>query len=178
PFFAGRLNIPRYEIFNLQAITDVNLAMLSYAPTNYLCDTKLIQGETMRAFLSCTVILLLTSAFATHSAFGQTSSPEAVCSALAKLQVPGALLSDVRPQWFPADSPPPAPLSVKLPAYCRLDATLDARTGADGRPYGIGFAIALPANRNGRLLFQGGGGLNGSVAPPLGRTGAGDPALA
>jgi pimeloyl-ACP methyl ester carboxylesterase len=55
---------------------------------------------------------------------------------------------------------------------------LDRRTGADGRPYGIGFAIALPADWNGRLLFQGGGGLNGTVAPPLGRTGAGDAALA
>jgi hypothetical protein len=27
-----------------------------------------------------------------------------------------------------------------------LDATLDARTGGDGRPYGIGFAIALPSD--------------------------------
>jgi feruloyl esterase len=132
----------------------------------------------MRTFLICTLFLLLTSPVAIHSAFGQTPSPEAACSALAKLQAPGARLSDIRPQWFPADAPPPAPLAVKLPAYCRLDATLDARTGADGRPYGIGFAIALPANWNGRLLFQGGGGLNGSVAPPLGRVGAGDAALA
>ena len=37
------------------------------------------------------------------------------------------------------------PITVKLPAFCRLDATLDRRTGADGKPYGIGFAIALPA---------------------------------
>jgi feruloyl esterase len=94
------------------------------------------------------------------------------------------MLSGVKSQWFSAGSPPPPeppylpPLAVKLPAYCRLDATLDRRTGADGRPYGIGFAMALPANWNGRLLMQGGGGLNGSVAPPLGRTGASDAALA
>jgi hypothetical protein len=98
--------------------------------------------------------------------------------------VPGARLSNLKAQWFPAGSPPPPepawvpPLSVTLPAYCRLDAVSDRRTGGDGRPYGIGFAIALPADWNGRLLFQGGGGLNGSVAPPLGRTGAGDAALA
>ena len=67
---------------------------------------------------------------------------------------------------------------VRLPAYCRLSATLDRRTGADGRSYGIGFALALPAEWNGRFLFQGGGGLNGTVAPPLGRTGQGDAALA
>jgi feruloyl esterase len=64
-----------------------------------------------------------------------------------------------------------------MPAYCRLSATLDRRTGADGRSYGIGFALALPAEWNGRFLFQGGGGLNGTVAPPLGRTGQGDAAL-
>jgi len=37
---------------------------------------------------------------------------------------------------------------------------------------------ALGAEWNGRLLFQGGGGLNGSVAPPLGRTGRSGAALA
>ena len=30
---------------------------------------------------------------------------------------------------------------MKLPAYCRLDGVLDKRTGADGKPYGIGFAL-------------------------------------
>jgi len=132
---------------------------------------------------ACTILLLLVPALAAPPAFAQSAGPEA-CTALAALQVPGARLSDIDARWFPAGSPPPpeppwvSPLAVKLPAYCRLDATLDRRTGADGRPYGIGFAIALPAGWNGRLLFQGGGGLNGSVAPPLGRTGAGDAALA
>jgi len=106
------------------------------------------------------------------------------CESLRQLQVPGAALSEVKAEWHPAGSPPPQeppwvpPLAAPLPAYCRLDATLDRRTGADGRSYGIGFALALPAEWNGRFLFQGGGGLNGSVAPPLGRTGQGDPALA
>ena len=137
----------------------------------------------MRIAVICTGALLA-SIGATPAALAQPSPPEAACTALATLQVPGAMLSDVTSHWFPAGSPPPPeppfvpPLAVKLPAYCRLDATLDRRTGADGRPYGIGFAIALPADWNGRLLFQGGGGLNGSVAPPLGRTGAGDAALA
>ena len=61
---------------------------------------------------------------------------------------------------------------------CRVDGVIDARTGRDGKPYGIGFSIALPADWNGRFLFQGGGGLNGSVQPPLGAQYAGDrPAL-
>jgi feruloyl esterase len=114
----------------------------------------------------------------------QTTRGQDACTALASLQIPGIALSGVKTAWFAAGAPPPAeppyvpPLAVKLPAYCRLDATLDERTGGDGRPYGIGFAIALPADWNGRFLFQVGGGLNGSVPPPLGRTGQGDAALA
>jgi feruloyl esterase len=97
--------------------------------------------------------------------------------------VPGVVLSDVTAQWLPAGAPPPqeppwvAPLATPLPAYCRLSATIDRRTGTDGKSYGIGFALALPAEWNGRFLFQGGGGLNGTVAPPLGRTGQGETAL-
>jgi feruloyl esterase len=69
--------------------------------------------------------------------------------------------------------------ALKLPAYCRVDGVLDRRTGADGKNYGIGFALALPGEWNGRFLFQGGGGLNGSVGVPLGAAAAGDtPALA
>ena len=111
------------------------------------------------------------------------SSGESACAALRQMQVPGVVLADVTAQWLPAGSPPPAeppwvpPLTVPLPAYCRLSATIDPRPGADGKSYGIGFALALPAEWNGRFLFQGGGGLNGSAAPPLGRTGRGETAL-
>ena len=133
--------------------------------------------------LSAAATLVLMLARSTP-VLAQAERGESACRALAGLQVPGAALSDVKAEWFAAGAPPPAepsyvpPLAVSLPAYCRLDATLDRRVGADGRPYGIGFALALPANWNGRFLFQGGGGLNGSVAPPLGRTGQGDAALA
>jgi hypothetical protein len=54
-----------------------------------------------------------------------------------------------------------------LPAYCRVDGVLDPRTGAEGKSYGIGFALALPDAWNGGFLFQGGGGLNGTVGAPL-----------
>jgi feruloyl esterase len=60
------------------------------------------------------------------------------------------------------------------PTHCRVDGVIDERTGRDGKPYAIGFAVALPANWNGRFLFQGGGGLNGSVQPPLGGAYAGE----
>jgi feruloyl esterase len=126
----------------------------------------------------------LAASLSAATALAQVARDESACAALRQLQVPGAALSEVTSEWFAAGSPPPTeppwvpPLAVKLPAYCRLSATLDRRTGADGKSYGIGFALALPAEWNGRFLFQGGGGLNGTVAPPLGRTGRGDAALA
>lgn len=72
---------------------------------------------------------------------------------------------------------------VDLPAHCRVEGTINAREGnaRDGKNghYGIGFAIALPANWQGRFLLQGGGGLNGTVRAPIGATAAGKiPALA
>src|SRR5690606_2157204 len=88
-------------------------------------------------------------------------------------RVPAAAPGTVRAQpYLP-------PIPVEMPAYCKVSGRIDDRTGAGGVRYGIGFELALPEAWNGRFLFQGGGGLNGSIAPPLGTTGAGDvPALA
>src|SRR5688500_8063740 len=102
------------------------------------------------------------------------------CAALRKLELPGVAISEVTAEWVAFG---PAPLigvpAVTLPAYCRVQATLNRRQGADGQQYGIGFALALPASWNGRFLFQGGGGFNGTLLPPLGTGAAGGaPALA
>jgi feruloyl esterase len=50
---------------------------------------------------------------------------------------------------------------------------LERRSGVGGVEYAIRFVLALPDDWNGRFLFQGGGGLNGNVAPPLGAQAAG-----
>ena len=55
-----------------------------------------------------------------------------------------------------------------------MEGTLDKRTGRNGKPYAIGFAVSLPANWNGRFYFQGGGGLNGALNPPVGAQYAGE----
>ncbi|WP_226632714.1 tannase/feruloyl esterase family alpha/beta hydrolase [Novosphingobium profundi] len=71
------------------------------------------------------------------------------------------------------------PRMSALPAHCRIEGIINARTGADGKDYGIGFAMALPDDWTGRFLLQGGGGLNGSVKPPVGPVASdGTPALA
>jgi feruloyl esterase len=105
------------------------------------------------------------------------------CSTLVRLQLPGVALTVTKAEWYPAGTTPPGPAgaasAVKLPAYCRIDGMIDRRTGAAGITYGIGFALALPDSWNGRFLFQGGGGLNGSVQLPLGAAASGgNPGLA
>ena len=90
-----------------------------------------------------------------------------------------APVPEAPPGTVPVRPPLPATVGVAIPAHCRMDGVIDQRVGVDGKPYAIGFAIALPDRWNGRFLFQGGGGLNGTVRPPLGSQAAGDvPALA
>jgi feruloyl esterase len=109
------------------------------------------------------------------------------CNDMLKFEAPGLALEITATVPTPATPPGtvrispafPGFIGVAMPAYCRVEGVLDRRTGADGKPYGIRFALALPDGWNGRFLFQGGGGLNGSVAPPLGGSAAGEaPALA
>lgn len=66
------------------------------------------------------------------------------------------------------------PYAGTLQTYCRVDGVIDERVGEGGKSYGIGFAIAMPEQWNGRFMMQGGGGLNGVVAEPLGSSAAGD----
>jgi hypothetical protein len=127
--------------------------------------------------------VLLGLSVAAHGETPGRPEPSERCVALEGLTVPGVALEVTGVEWHPAGStlpaaPPFPPLAWKLPAYCRIDGMIDRRLGVGGKPYGIGFAVALPDGWNGRFLMQGGGGLNGRVSPPIGATAAGDtPAL-
>ena len=52
--------------------------------------------------------------------------------------------------------------------HCVVEGEIGARTGADGKHYGTKFQLRLPENWNGSFLFQGGGGVDGFVAPAVG----------
>ncbi len=98
-------------------------------------------------------------------AYAQTSSK---CADLTKFTIPGSAMVITK-----------AEVISTMPAHCHVDGMINERTGAGGKTFGIGFAVALPDNWNNRFLFQGGGGYNGSVRPPLGGAAAGDePGLA
>ncbi len=113
-------------------------------------------------------------------------APSQKCASLVNFQIPDSGMAITKAEPVPTAPPntikpfPYSPMiSVPVPSYCLAEGVIDQRVGVDGKPYAIGFAIALPDQWTGQFLFQGGGGLNGSVAPPYGITAAGAvPALA
>ncbi len=135
-------------------------------------------------------LTMATALFCSVSSRAQTApttGPAMQCAALVGLKIPGTTIVIDKATAVPESPPntvqwmPPAPMTVgvAIPSYCRADGTVDKRVGVGGKPYALGFAIALPDKWNGRFLFQGGGGLNGTINPSLGMTAAGgDPALA
>lgn len=123
----------------------------------------------------------------TAAAPADTVTPALKCSDMAGLKIPGSTIVVTKSQAV-AEAPPgtvrplpryPDTVAVAIPSNCRADGVIDQRTGVDGKSYAIGFAVALPDRWNGRLLFQGGGGFNGSIRPPIGAQAAGEvPGLA
>ncbi len=100
----------------------------------------------------------------------RTPRPAPRCKSI---KLPSATLEITSTQHVPA-GPGPAGTPGRpgyagtLPAHCKVEGILERRTGVNGVAYGIRFALALPDAWTGQFLFQGGGGLNGNVAPPLG----------
>ena len=134
--------------------------------------------------LAANLLAVVPALAATPQASSVASSRH--CADMVAFTLPGSDL-----QISKAEEVPPAPpgtvrvtpflppLNVAMPGYCRIEGSFERRTGAGGKPYAIGFAMALPDSWNGRFLFQGGGGLNGTVGAPIGYQAAGDvPALA
>jgi len=145
---------------------------------------KKIQFATLFAALVCLALGAAVASAQDKAANG--IAPIQKCAGLVNLKIPGSGMTITKAEAIPTapagtvqDGFPPAPVPVAIPSYCRADGVIDPRTGVDVKPYAIGFSIALPDNWNGRFLFQGGGGLNGTVNPPLGGQAAGDaPSLA
>ncbi|HEY8521546.1 MAG TPA: DUF6351 family protein [Gammaproteobacteria bacterium] len=101
----------------------------------------------------------------------QTRAQERACAALASWSSGPADLTITEARFYadrtvPAGPGPGAPIT--LPPHCHVAGSFEHRTGVDDKEYAIGFALNLPAEWNGRFLFQGGGGLNGAVREPVG----------
>jgi hypothetical protein len=70
--------------------------------------------------------------------------------------------------------PGPPPVSISAPDHCQIQGALAAHVGIDGKNYAIGYELRLPANWNGKFVFQGGGGSDGVLRPAIGIQATGD----
>ncbi|MDE3171353.1 MAG: tannase/feruloyl esterase family alpha/beta hydrolase [Acidobacteriota bacterium] len=142
----------------------------------------MFRRATFAIFAFSAVLISLTTA-----GISRAQAPAESCASLTNLRIPETTIatSDAVAAKPKPSTPPAGPafatdlVDVAMPSYCLASGEIDQHSGPDGKSYGIGFALALPDEWNGRFLFQGGGGLDGVVRPPLGTQAAGRvPALA
>jgi feruloyl esterase len=67
-------------------------------------------------------------------------------------------------------------IAAPMPEHCVVKGSMNERTGADGKPYAVGFEMRLPMQWNGRFFYQANGGLDGFVTPAYGDILGGGPA--
>jgi hypothetical protein len=115
-------------------------------------------------------------AIATLSCLPAAAHANTACADVVRLEIPGATISEATA--VPANHSfsyssgfgPPTRLN-SLPAHCVVHGEVNHHKGADGKDYGDKFELRLPDSWKGRLLFEGGGGLDGVVHPALGLLG-------
>ena len=127
-------------------------------------------------------------AFACASQVSVAQSAQEQCLTLKNAKIYDAQITSVK--WFEGGVLPQDEQSsftgaseaqTKAGAHCIVNGEIEKRVGADGKDYAIGFQLRLPEQWNNKFLFQGGGGLDGFVAPAVGavpvRGSSAEPAL-
>ena len=138
------------------------------------------------AMLAVVAMILAASPTGAQTAASSSIPAARRCTDMVGFTLPGSDLRIDKAETVPPAAPGTTrvapfvpPVSTGVPGYCRVEGSFERRIGIGGKPYAIGFSLALPEAWNGRFLFQGGGGLDGVVSPPFGYQAAGDaPALA
>ncbi len=126
--------------------------------------------------------LVLSALFSASAALAQT--PSVPDEAFGGLCVAGALspeiASGIRPAKVERVAPGPVLAASGTPngtaresdtgigAHCLVQGEFESRKGVDGTEFAIRFELRVPEDWNGRLLYQGGSGLNGSLSPAMG----------
>jgi hypothetical protein len=138
----------------------------------------------MHKSIACGTALAALGLSAIEPALGAEAESRASCEALAALATDGFRVDSA--EWVEANAAPAAgapaagPPQARAPAvaHCLFRVTLDARPSSiEGVALGVGFELRLPLDWNGRFLFQGGGGLNGSLNPAFGNVSGATSAL-
>jgi feruloyl esterase len=115
-------------------------------------------------------LLLLSSAAPVIATAAAPQPTRETCAALTQRATPALQIKEA--SWMLASALPlgPAGATVMAPEHCLVRLMIGARaSGLADLSYGTGVEVRLPREWNGRLLFQGGGGLNGVLLPAVGR---------
>lgn len=109
-------------------------------------------------------------------AASQAHAGPSACSGLVSHdpQVQLIKLVDIQAGEVPQANPGRAALTgqalakAAMPEHCLVQGIIAGRQGADGQAYGVRFELRMPAQWNGRFLFQGGGGMDGVLNQAVG----------
>jgi hypothetical protein len=116
---------------------------------------------------TCLIALLVLFYSAQITLGADKQSDVSQCSSLANFAEKGFVVE--KAEIVPAGPiPGPGGKGDPLPEHCLVQGMLNPRTGAKGQKFGIGFDLRMPTNWNNRFFFQGGGGLDGVLAPAIG----------
>ena len=100
-------------------------------------------------------------AFFATMLYGQTEADR--CSALSRVSIPDVEITSAK-----LSAAGPVGRGGPVPEHCVVRGAIDKRVGFGGKPFAIGFEMRLPVKWERRFLFQGGGGMDGTVRPALG----------
>jgi len=129
--------------------------------------------------VGCLLISASAAVLGARASLAEPADPAEACRNLAALtKFPVAATEITLAQFNPSGTTKAG--DVTLPDHCQVQGIINKRTGADGLPYGDRFEVRLPvpAQWNGRFMFQGGGGTEGAVPAATGTAGTASPTLA
>ena len=124
---------------------------------------NIIKTNWIRAFAAAVVLLM------SNHVLADDASSRKACESLATLSVPTFRVD--ASEWVAASRIPAGPpgATIEVPDHCLFRVVLDPRpSGMEDMSYGTGIELRLPMDWNGRLLFQGGGGLDGVLSAAFG----------
>jgi hypothetical protein len=133
--------------------------------------------KTIRSGLGNTFVITIFLFLSSFASADETDTRKA-CESLSALSTP--VFRVETSQWVAASrmSAGPGGAVSEVPSHCLFRVVLDPRpSGIEGVSYGTGIELRLPLDWNGRLLFQGGGGLDGMLTPAFGSITGFPPAL-
>jgi len=117
---------------------------------------------------TCLPLLVLGHA---HAAASRTEPGRESCAAMTRLSTPQVQVQTA--EWVissPGAESAGAGQPGAMPEHCLVRLMIDFRpSGLPDMTYGTGVEVRLPKDWNGRMMFQGGGGLDGTLPTATGR---------